>query len=107
MDNDNEMNFQPEDKWEDWYTNTYDYTVGSVNDLDKKDIYEYISKIRLNMENNISIYSEEYLNECIMYIELILNGSYEYIDLLENIGAYYPHKEEFIECLKRLSEIKS
>ena len=41
-----------------------------------------------------------------MNIEIILQGGYESIDLLENIGAYYPDREEFVECLKRLSKTK-
>ena len=42
-------------EWKDWYTETYEYTVGSI----------------------------------------------------ENLGAWYPYKEEFIVCLKRLDgEVK-
>lgn len=97
---------QCEDDWKDWFSNTYDYTIESIENLDVEIIYEYINKIRSNIKNNTSIYSDEYLNECLMYIELILKGYYEYIDLLENLEAYYPHREEFIDCLKRISEIK-
>ena len=102
---DSDKNLQAK-KWQDWRTSTYDYTIGSIECLDKKIIFKYINKIHENMRNGTSPYSEEYLNECLMNIELILQGAYECIDFLENIGAYYPDREEFIECLKRVSETK-
>lgn len=92
------------DEWKDWCTSTYNDTIESIESLDVNIINEYINKIDRNIKNDISPYSEEYLNECLSYIDSILKGNYEYIDLLENIGAYFPYKEAFIECLKRLSE---
>lgn len=93
-------------KWKDWRTETYDYTIGSIESLDRRIILKYINKIKSNMKNKTSSYSNQYLEECLENIELILLGAYECIDFLENIGAYYPDREEFIECLKRVSETK-
>lgn len=93
-------------KWKDWRTETYDYTIGSIESLDRRIILKYINKIKSNMKNKTSPYSNQYLEECLENIELILLGAYECIDFLENIGAYYPDREEFIECLKRVSETK-
>lgn len=102
--NEKDLKNDTPDEWKDWLTSTYNDTIESVEVIDTESISKYINKIKYNIENNTSKYSKEYLDECLMYIELILNGSYVYIDLLENIGAFYPHKEGFIECLKRLAE---
>lgn len=82
------------------------YIIDSIECLDKKIIFKYINKIHENMINKTLPYSEEYLNECLINIELILQGAYECIDFLENIGEYYSDREAFIECLKRIFETK-
>ena len=43
---------QCEDDWKDWFSNTYDYTIESIENLDVEIIYEYINKIRSNIKNN-------------------------------------------------------
>ena len=94
-------------EWKDWCTETYEYTVGSIENLDILILNKYMHKINENLRCNKSIYSPEYINECLENIYAVLDGHYEYIDFLENLGAWYPYKEEFIVCLKRLAgEVK-
>ena len=45
-------------KWKDWRTSTYDYTIDSIEYLDKKTIFKYINKIHENMRNETSPYSK-------------------------------------------------
>lgn len=91
-------------KWKDWCTETYEYTVGSIENLDISISKKYIDKINENLKYDKSTYSSEYIEECLEYIYKVLDGNYEYIDFLENLGVWYPYKEAFIVCLKRLAE---
>ena len=50
-------------EWKDWYTETYEYTVGSIENLNILILNKYMYKINENLRCNKSIYSPEYINE--------------------------------------------